>query len=141
MTSCKFVSSSNDNSVFEMLLLNYALISLNFEGRTLFQQVHCCIRINFCLLKGIETTQPKWHIYAFLGRDPQVENLLYSDYVQATVSLHVHEIQIANVGRLGGREELCFDVYEQNETLGEHYGNDSDSCLLTVQRRQLSPFS
>jgi len=48
------------------------------------------------------------------------------------VSLHVHEIQIANVGRLGGREELCFDVYEQNETLGEHYGNDSDSCLLTV---------
>jgi hypothetical protein len=80
-------------------------------------------------LKGLVAIQPKWPIYAFLGRDPWVENLLYSDYVQTTVSLHVHEIQIANVGHLGGREGLCFDVYEQNETLGERCGNETVSCL------------
>ena len=58
--------------------------------------------------------------------------MLYSDYLQATVSLHVHEIEIANVSLLGGREELCFEVYVQNETLGKHYGNETISCLLMV---------
>ena len=32
MTSCKFESSSDDKCVFELLRLNYALISLSFEG-------------------------------------------------------------------------------------------------------------
>jgi hypothetical protein len=75
---------------------------------------------------------------------------LYSDYLQATVSLHVHEILTANVDLLRGREELCSDVYEKmkhwENTIGMKWlvaysRYREESCLYlagTLNRSKLS---
>lgn len=52
MTLCKFVSSSNDNSIFDMLRLKYALISLSFEGENFVSTSTLLCKNKFLSIKG-----------------------------------------------------------------------------------------